>query len=343
MTRVLADMWAYGAALVPERYQGRRIGWCDLWYRGSEQGNPYAHHVTGLHPVVDLNTMTVLELENSYAGGSRAGGHGGVPARPAADAAARGGATARQPAGRRRLHPGRHPAELAGLADADRLQPPRGPRAAPGGLPGPGPVPLRRAPAVVRRDGGPVPGRQPGPLPAHGVRHRRVGPGLHDHLTGPGLRLPRRDHLPGRDRPRHPRRAGHHPERDLRPRGGQRRLVEARRRAGRRRGTARPAPRRVLPRDRGQLRVPGVLAVLPGRQHRVRGPRDRGHGHLGRRRAGQPPGQRDHRGPGHLRPVPPALHRGPPRPRRGRHRQHRLRQRVRARPGPAATTRTPWA
>ena len=65
MSLVLTDMWAYGAALVPERYQGLRIGWSDVWYRASEQSNPYAHHVTGLHPVVDLNTMTLLELEDS--------------------------------------------------------------------------------------------------------------------------------------------------------------------------------------------------------------------------------------------------------------------------------------
>ena len=70
LTRVLADMWAYGAAFVPERYAGRRIGWCDLWYRGSELGNPYAHHLTGLHPVVDLNTMELLEIEDSYQGGA---------------------------------------------------------------------------------------------------------------------------------------------------------------------------------------------------------------------------------------------------------------------------------
>ena len=68
MSLVLTDMWAYGAALVPERYQDRRIGWSDVWYRGSELGNPYAHHVTGLHPVVDLNTMTLLELEDSDPG-----------------------------------------------------------------------------------------------------------------------------------------------------------------------------------------------------------------------------------------------------------------------------------
>ncbi len=30
MSRVLTDVWAYGAALVPERYQGIRIGWADV-------------------------------------------------------------------------------------------------------------------------------------------------------------------------------------------------------------------------------------------------------------------------------------------------------------------------
>jgi primary-amine oxidase len=70
LSRVLADMWAYGAAFVPERYAGRRIGWCDLWFRGSELGNPYAHHLTGLHPVVDLNTMELLEIEDNDEGGS---------------------------------------------------------------------------------------------------------------------------------------------------------------------------------------------------------------------------------------------------------------------------------
>ena len=70
MSLVLTDMWAYGAALVPERYKNRRIGWSDVWYRGSELSNPYARHVTGLHPVVDLNSMTLLELEDNYQGGT---------------------------------------------------------------------------------------------------------------------------------------------------------------------------------------------------------------------------------------------------------------------------------
>jgi primary-amine oxidase len=78
LSLVLADMWAYGGALVPPRYQGRRIGWCDLWYRDSELGNPYAHHVSGLHPIVDLNTMTLLEIEDS-AGSGEGEPHGAEP------------------------------------------------------------------------------------------------------------------------------------------------------------------------------------------------------------------------------------------------------------------------
>ncbi len=71
LSLVLTDMWAYGGALVPERYRGLRLGWCDVWCRDSQDGNPYAHHLTGLHPVVDLNRMTLLELEDS---GSEGGG-----------------------------------------------------------------------------------------------------------------------------------------------------------------------------------------------------------------------------------------------------------------------------
>jgi primary-amine oxidase len=65
MSRVLTDVWAYGEALVPPRYAGRRLGWSDVWCRASEDGNPYAHHLTGLHPVVDLNRMELVELEDS--------------------------------------------------------------------------------------------------------------------------------------------------------------------------------------------------------------------------------------------------------------------------------------
>jgi len=71
MSLVLTDVWAYGAALVPQRYRGLRLGWSDVWHRASDDGNPYAHHVTGLHPVVDLNRMALLELEDSLDAGER--------------------------------------------------------------------------------------------------------------------------------------------------------------------------------------------------------------------------------------------------------------------------------
>ena len=61
---VLFDTWAYGAELVPERYRGRRIAWADVWHRNSPEANPYANMLSGLHPVVDLNTMELLELED---------------------------------------------------------------------------------------------------------------------------------------------------------------------------------------------------------------------------------------------------------------------------------------
>ena len=65
MDRVLIDVWAYGAALVPEKYRGLRIGWGDVWWRATPDGNPYAHPVDGLHPIVDLNTMRLLEIEDT--------------------------------------------------------------------------------------------------------------------------------------------------------------------------------------------------------------------------------------------------------------------------------------
>jgi primary-amine oxidase len=68
MDLVLVDMWAYGAALVPERYRGLRVGWGDVWVRNSPESNPYANFVSGLHPIMDLNRMELLEVEDDGAG-----------------------------------------------------------------------------------------------------------------------------------------------------------------------------------------------------------------------------------------------------------------------------------
>jgi primary-amine oxidase len=63
---VLFDTWTYGHALVPQRHRKRRMGWVDVWRRGSDGGNPYAHPVNGLHPLVDLNQMELLELGDTH-------------------------------------------------------------------------------------------------------------------------------------------------------------------------------------------------------------------------------------------------------------------------------------
>jgi primary-amine oxidase len=66
LDRVLIDTWAYGAHLVPEQHRGGRIGWADVWYRSSDGSSPYANPVTGLHFVVDLNAMELLEVEDTH-------------------------------------------------------------------------------------------------------------------------------------------------------------------------------------------------------------------------------------------------------------------------------------
>jgi primary-amine oxidase len=66
---VLVDVWTYGAHLIPTAYAGRRIGWCDVWLRDSHDSNPYAHPVSGLKFVVDLNTMELLEVEDTPSAG----------------------------------------------------------------------------------------------------------------------------------------------------------------------------------------------------------------------------------------------------------------------------------
>jgi primary-amine oxidase len=62
---VLLDVWAYGASLVPSEYGGRRIGWCDVWVREQPGSNPYANPIAGLHPIVDLNAMELLDVDDT--------------------------------------------------------------------------------------------------------------------------------------------------------------------------------------------------------------------------------------------------------------------------------------
>ena len=290
MSLVLTDMWAYGAALVPERYKNRRIGWSDVWYRDSELGNPYAHHVTGLHPVVDLNTMTLLELEDNYEEGA------------GADPEVMGEYLPRliptplrevtpleitQPDGvgftldghllswqNWQLRLGFNHREglvlhQVGFRDGERLRS----------------VAHRLSFAemvVPYRDASPDHYRRTAfDIGEWGLGFMTTSLALGCDCLGEITYLDAVVH-DSRGEPRTIPNAICIHEEDSGV------AVEARGRAGRRRGPAGPAAGDLLPRHRGQLRVPGVLAVLPGRQHRVRGPRDRDHGHLAHRRAGQP-------------------------------------------------------
>ena len=63
---VFIDTWTYGAALIPEKYAGRRLGWSDIWVKAQAGANPYAGPVNGLHFVVDVNSMELLEIEDSF-------------------------------------------------------------------------------------------------------------------------------------------------------------------------------------------------------------------------------------------------------------------------------------
>jgi primary-amine oxidase len=63
---VLFDTWAYGAHLLPEAHRTGRIGWTDVWYRKEPGASPYANPVTGLHFVVDMNSMELLEVEDTH-------------------------------------------------------------------------------------------------------------------------------------------------------------------------------------------------------------------------------------------------------------------------------------
>lgn len=65
-TLALFDVWTYGEAVMPEQWRDRRLGWCDLWLRATPDGNPYAHPVSGLKVIVDLNTLEVLDIEDHH-------------------------------------------------------------------------------------------------------------------------------------------------------------------------------------------------------------------------------------------------------------------------------------
>jgi primary-amine oxidase len=61
---VFFDTWTYGDAVAPPGFRDRRLGWSDTWLKDGPGMNPYAHLISGLHCVIDVNAMEVLRVED---------------------------------------------------------------------------------------------------------------------------------------------------------------------------------------------------------------------------------------------------------------------------------------
>ncbi len=166
---------------------------------------------------------------------------------------------------------------------------------------------------------------EPDPLPQAGPRRGGVRHRPAHQLPGTRLRLPRRDRLPGRRRQRQRRPPASDEERHLPARRGPRHRLEAHRLPHRpRRGPPHAPDGDQQHRHRRQLRVRLLLVPLPGRLHRVRGQALRRHLQRRDRGGGQARVRHDRR-PRRLRPAPSALLQRPTGHGGRRHRQPRLR------------------
>ena len=63
---VLFDLWTYGYTVMPPEWRDRRLGWVDIWARATPQGNPYAHPVSGMKIIIDVNSMEVLKIDEAH-------------------------------------------------------------------------------------------------------------------------------------------------------------------------------------------------------------------------------------------------------------------------------------
>ncbi len=77
---VFFDTWTYGDAVAPPEFRDRRIGWSDSWVKAAPGANPYARLLSGLHCVIDLNSMELLRVEDEGPFGTGAGAPDGTGA-----------------------------------------------------------------------------------------------------------------------------------------------------------------------------------------------------------------------------------------------------------------------
>ena len=63
MNRVLVEPWAAGNFGIKEE-EGKRLAYGQCWYSDEAGNNPYARPIAGLHPVFDLQHMTILRIDD---------------------------------------------------------------------------------------------------------------------------------------------------------------------------------------------------------------------------------------------------------------------------------------
>jgi primary-amine oxidase len=66
MEQVHFETWGVARHEVPNEHRGKRVGITDVWHYPGGRANPYASPVSGLHFMVDLNKMELLEVQDSF-------------------------------------------------------------------------------------------------------------------------------------------------------------------------------------------------------------------------------------------------------------------------------------
>ena len=61
---VKMETWAIGAQIPKYLDDGRRLIWTPMWHQPTPQANFYAHPVSGLHAIVDIDSGEVVAVEN---------------------------------------------------------------------------------------------------------------------------------------------------------------------------------------------------------------------------------------------------------------------------------------
>jgi len=63
-TQVHIETWPIGAQIPEYLNDGRRLVWTPMWFKPTPDSNMYAHPINGLYAIIDLQTLTVVDIED---------------------------------------------------------------------------------------------------------------------------------------------------------------------------------------------------------------------------------------------------------------------------------------